>query len=198
METTNDYYNKYALEFFNNTLAVDMKSIRQRFLAYLPDNGRILDAGCGSGRDTKAFLDSGYYVKAFDASPALAQLAEDYIRQSVDVLRFQDLAYDNEFDGIWACASLLHVSRNDLPNVFRDLFRALKPDGLLYSSFKYGTGEVANNGRSFTNMNEDNFTLLLDSVNVFKVMDLWVSEDRRQNRQNEYWFNAILKSKEGS
>lgn len=198
MKKNNGFYQKNAREFFDSTIHVNMQSLRQQFLMYIPVGGSILDAGCGSGRDAKSFLELEYQVTCFDSAPALAKLAEEYLSHPVNVLRFQDMNYVNEFDGIWACASLLHVPQNKLPEIFLKLFRALKQGGVLYASFKYGSGEVENNGRYFTNMNEHDFSNLLMRINVFKTIDIWVSDDRRPDRVNEFWFNALLKSAEDS
>ena len=165
-------------------------------MKHIPENGRLLDAGCGSGRDARIFMNHGFKVSAFDASAALAHLAAEYLRQPVDVLRFQELAYEKEFDGIWSCASLLHVPYSQLPDVFRRLRRALKKDGVLYASFKYGNGEHVRNGRLFTDMNEADLDVLLQQVNGFSEIETWVTEDRRPGRYDEQWLNTLLR-KEG-
>ena len=194
MNNSINYYQAHANQFFENTLNVDMSSIHERFLSLMPKNGKLLDAGCGSGRDTKVFLDRGYQVHAFDAAPTIAQLASEYLSHKVDVLRFQDLSFNKEFDGIWACASLLHVPSAELPDVLQRMFRALKPGGRLYASFKYGNGETERNGRHFTDMDEAGLALLVGKVKGFSIMDTWVSEDFRPGRKNEYWLNTFLKS----
>ncbi len=196
MVQANDYYQKNAQEFFQQTLKVDMELLRSHFLAYVPKGGKILDAGCGSGRDAKAFLDSGCPVKAFDAAPTLAQLAGIYIGQKVEVLSFQDLAFDKEFDGVWACASILHVPLADLPDVFLRMFRSLKPGGVLYSSFKYGNGESDRNGRKFTDMDEAGLAHILEQIKCFDEIETWISSDRRPGRENELWLNTLLRARE--
>jgi trans-aconitate methyltransferase len=77
---------------------------------FMTVNGHILDAGCGSGRDSSYFLDKGFDVSAFDASAELAKLASQLIHRPVTVCQFNEYESDKPFDGIWACASLLHVS----------------------------------------------------------------------------------------
>jgi len=196
MGRANDYYQKNAQEFFQQTLKVDMELLRSRFLAHVPNGGKILDAGCGSGRDAKAFLDSGYHVKAFDAAPTLAGLAESYTGLKVDVLSFQNLAFDKKFDAVWACASILHVPLVDLPDVFLRMFRSLKPGGVLYASFKYGSGESDRNGRKFTDMDEPGLALILEQIKCFDEIETWVSGDRRPGRENERWLNTLLRARE--
>lgn len=188
-----DYYNENAAEYFQSTVNVDMSALRSRFLAHVPDGGHILDAGCGSGRDSLAFLNAGYRVTAFDASPRMATLAGEHIGQHVEVLRFQDITWSNAFDGIWACASLLHVPRQELSEVLQRLTRALKPGGVLYISFKYGDQDRDEAGRHFTNLDETGLALLLDQVPGLHCLEQWISGDQRVDRAHERWLNAILR-----
>ncbi len=111
MTDTTAYYDKHAAAFFAQTAQVDMTALHDRFLSHIQSNGLILDAGCGSGRDAKAFLARGFRVAAFDASPRLAQLAAEHLGQAVAVQTFTDVAERDCYDGIWACASLLHLLR---------------------------------------------------------------------------------------
>jgi len=191
------YYQTHAGEFFEQTVALEMDQLYRMFLEYIPADGKILDAGCGSGRDAKYFLDHGYKVEAFDSSPALAALATAHIAQDVDILRFQDLDCERKYHGIWACASLLHVPTNNMRDVFLRLFRALKAGGVLYASFKYGQGERNQIGRHFTDMNEDALASLLASGDDFREVKTWVSVDLRPGREDEKWLNTIL-LKEGN
>ncbi len=131
-DLNDDYYQQHAEMFFADTVEVDMTPLYRRFLSLLRDQAQILDAGCGSGRDARAFADLGHHVTAFDASPALVALAETQLGQPVQCLRFQDIAWQEQFDGIWACASLLHVPAAELPEVMQRLCKALKPGGVLY------------------------------------------------------------------
>lgn len=187
-----DYYNENAAEYFASTVNVDMHALRERFLTHLPARGHILDAGCGSGRDSLAFLNAGYRVTAFDAAPKMAALAEERIGQSVEVLRFQDVTWSNTFDGIWACASLLHVPRSELPDALQRLERALKPGGILYVSFKYGDGEREAGGRRFTDLDETGLATLLERVSGLRRLEQWITGDQRRGRAHEPWFNALL------
>ncbi len=186
------YYKNNAKAFVESTLQVDMQPIYQRFLPLLQERAGILDAGCGSGRDSRYFIDHGYLVTAFDASAEIASLAEKEIGQTVQVLRLQDIQYENQFDGVWACASLLHISAEELPDVFRRLARALKPNGVIYCSFKYGQGEYENQGRRFTDMDEAGLWVLVDEIEALAIKELWVTVDRRPGREHERWLNGIL------
>ena len=95
-----DYYQQNAQRFFDETVDVDMSAVYQPFLALLKPGARILDAGCGSGRDAKAFSERGYAVDAFDASAELAERAERLIGRPVEVMRFQELTAVEQYDGI--------------------------------------------------------------------------------------------------
>jgi SAM-dependent methyltransferase len=202
--TTDDptlaYYEDQATAFFAETVTVDMAPLYARFLAHLPPGGSILDAGCGcgcgcgcgSGRDARAFQRLGYAVTAFEASPALARLASEHCGLPVEVRRFQDVEWHDRFDGIWACASLLHVPMAELPEVFGRLGRALKFGGVLYASFKYGAGEREHGGRRFTDLDEAGLAGLVEAVPARVVIETWVTEDRREGREGERWLNAVL------
>ena len=150
MPDTIAYYNDNAEAFFSDTAGVDMADLHRRFLQAIPEGGRILDAGCGSGRDSKAFLGLQYRVRAFDASPELARKASDHIGQAVAVQTFEDVSEVACYDGVWACASLLHLTESALPKALGHLWTALKPAGTLYVSFKLGEAERVHNGRHFT------------------------------------------------
>ena len=189
---TTRYYTENALTFFADTVAVAMAPLYARFLPHIPPGGHILDAGCGSGRDTLAFLQKGYRVTAFDASPSLADLAERHTGQPVQVLRFQDLEWDREFDGIWACASLLHVPTADLPDALGRLALALRPRGILYASFKHGRGERTHQGRRFTDLDEAGLQALLGQVPGLTELETWITEDLRPARAAERWLNTLL------
>jgi len=170
-----------------------MAEIRDRFTALLPAHGAVLDAGCGSGRDAKAFAEQGFQVEAFDASLELAALASQHSGLPVKVMRFQELDAVARYDGIWCCASLLHVPRAELPEVFRRLAQALKAGGMLYASFKYGQGEREDNGRAFTDMREGEIAAMLKRIEgaELKVMQEWMSEDRRRERSDR-WVNVLI------
>lgn len=187
-----DYYEENAQAFVADTLDVDLSPLYTRFLVHVAARGQILDAGCGSGRDARWFLSRGYQVEAFDASPNLAALAEAHCGLSVAVLRFQDIDWRARFDGIWACASLLHVPLAELPDVLRRLAVALKPEGVLYASFKYGSGEREQGGRRFTDLDEVGLAELLHAVPALAEMETWTTPDRRAGRESERWLNALV------
>ncbi|WP_193049397.1 class I SAM-dependent methyltransferase [Pseudoalteromonas undina] len=189
---TLNYYNQNAQSFSDSTLHVDMSALYAEFLPLIPKHGHILDAGCGSARDAMYFKQQDFTVSAFDASPELAKLASNYLQQAVEVKTFQQLNCTNKYDGIWCCASLLHVPKSELSRAFLNLQHALKPNGVLYVSFKYGTQERVHNGREFTDLNEAGLTALITQHTEFKIIKQWQSVDQRPGRESEVWLNALL------
>lgn len=191
---TLNFYNQNAQDFHDATIGVDMSSLYCEFLPYIKPNGHILDAGCGSARDAAYFKQQGFSVSAFDASAELAALASQFLQQSVEVNTFQKLNSANQYDGIWCCASLLHVPKEELPAVFINLQNALKPNGVLYVSFKYGTTERVDNGREFTDLNENALSDLIDACPKLSLIKHWKSADQRPDREHEIWLNALIKA----
>lgn len=187
-----DYYDSNAKTFFDATVAVDMTPLHERFLSLLPPNGRVLDAGCGSGRDAKEFAERGFRVDAFDASPELAKLASDYTGLSVEVMSFLEFDRHNFYDGIWACASVLHVAEGLVETALKRLWRGLKPTGVLYLSFKDGVGEREQGGRVFTDATSAQLTSWMQNMDSLVSTDIWQSTDQRPDRQ-ETWVNGIFR-----
>lgn len=187
------YYERHAQDFFQETIGIDMRPLYQRFLPLLPADARILDAGCGAGRDLRAFRDLGYAATGFDASPALVALARGHAGDPVHCLTFQTISWQAAFHGIWACASLLHVPRVALGDSLYRLATALLPGGILYVSFKYGAAEREKDGRTFTDLDEAQLACLLAKNPLLAPLDVWITADRRPNRDHEHWLNALLR-----
>ncbi|MEA1051868.1 class I SAM-dependent methyltransferase [Lamprobacter modestohalophilus] len=187
------HYDTEAAAFFATTVDVDMSPLYAPFLDKLALGAAILDAGCGSGRDALAFRERGFAVTAMEPSPVLAKLAEAHCGLPVVIRRFQDIDWHARFDGIWACASLLHVPMMDLPDVLARLARALRSGGVLYASFKYGRGERERGGRRFTDLDEARLAELLQQVPELELIETWVTADRRPGREDERWLNALLR-----
>lgn len=189
---TIDYYQKNAQKFVEGTVDVDVSELQNKFLKLIPSNAHILDAGCGSGRDTKFFIDQGYKVTSFDASSELVKIASEYSGIAVQCIKFEDIEFKDEFDGIWACASLLHVPKNKITDVFLKLSKSLKKSGILYVSFKYGDKERVDDGRLFNDQNEDSFTSLINNLSDLTIVEMWKTADLRPNREDEYWLNCLV------
>lgn len=186
------YYQRNAQTFFDATVGVDMSSLYAPFLSQVIPGGRVLDAGCGSGRDTKAFNALGYQVEAFDASAEMVRLAAAYTGLPVRQMTFNMLEAEERYDGIWCCASLLHLPQAELPEAMRRLARALKPGGVWYLSFKYGAGEREKEGRHFTDMNEAGLEALVSALPQVSIVEQWTTQDKRPER-DEVWLNALLR-----
>lgn len=189
---TIDYYNRHAAKYAEETVNVDMAALYAAVLSMVKPGGHILDAGCGSGRDASYFKQQGFTVSAFDASAAMAKIASERLQQTVAVRTLEQLDEAETYDGIWCCASLLHVANQTLPDVFTRLQRALKPGAVLYVSFKYGVSERELNGRRFTDMNEEKLKNLVAAVSSLSISKTWVTQDQRPERKHEVWFNALL------
>ncbi len=190
-----DYYNKNADSYYKDTVNLNLDALYQEFTSNLCDGARILDAGCGSGRDTLAFLKMGYQVDAFDASFEMVKLVAKQTGLDVQQKRFKEIENVNHYDGIWCCASLLHVPLLDLPKTMIPLARALKPNGVWYMSFKYGHGEREKDGRHFTDLNEESFKQLVSHLDNVDISKVWITDDVRPKRSDK-WLNAILKKTE--
>ena len=185
-----DYYDQHSDSYFQQTKDINMNHIYRPFLSYLPNKGYLLDAGCGSGRDSLFFKEQGFTIFAMDGSVHLANLASIHLQQHVHHLSFSELSFENTFDAIWACASLLHVPRSELNTLLPKFIDALKPNGIFYLSFKYGTTEWLSEGRWFTDFDEQTFQEFIRSFHEVAILELWVSPD--QTRPHLNWLNIIL------
>lgn len=192
----NNYYNENAKAFFEGTAYVDMSHQHKEFLASIQNSGKILDVGCGSGRDSRLFKSYGYEVVAIDGAVELCKLASKHIGQDVIHMRFQEIDFPELFDGVWACASLLHVPSYELKDVLKRIKDSLKPEGMMYASFKYGDFEGERGGRYFVDLKEDTVTKLFTDVGL-KIEKMWITGDARPGRGDEKWINILAKKSEG-
>ena len=189
---TLDYYNKNASSFAEKTIDVDFHDTQKHFQELLPEQGYILDFGCGSGRDIKYFLSQNFRVDAIDGSEELCRIASDYTGIKVKKMLFQELDEIEKYDGIWACSSILHLTQNELKTVFGKMVKALKRDGIIYTSFKYGDFEGERNGRYFTDFTEEKFEKFVQNIENVKLREEWITSDVRPGRGEEKWLNLIL------
>ena len=192
---TLQYYNDNAQSFAQNTQQVNFHCLQQEFLKYIPIGGSILDFGCGAGRDSRYFLSKGYQVQAVDGAEQLALLAEKYIQQGVLCQSFLDFSETDAYDGVWACASLLHLPWYELRLVLSKLANSLHNDGIFYASFKYGDFAGIRNGRYFTDMTEARWQELMQDFDAWVVQKLWITTDVREGRSDERWLNILCKTR---
>ena len=193
MSDTIGFYDENAEDFFRRSVDADMARGHADFTARLPPGGRILDAGCGSGRDSLAFARLGFGVTPIEASPKLAALAISHTGLPVEVTTFDQIAWRETFDGVWACASLLHVPRGELASAVIRLRDALVSGGILWMSFKYGAQERFANGRHFTDLDEAGAEVLLAEVGGLSAISLTVTGDARPDRSSERWLSVLCR-----
>ena len=193
IDKTINYYNENAETFYQNTVDIDLEPFYEKFLRYIPDKGKILDVGCGSGRDSLYFIKSGYDVTSIDASEEMVKLSSALTGQSTIHLRIEDIDYQNKFNGIWACASLLHIENILTEKVLISLGNALKKNGVLYASYKYGANTSILEGRYYNNFDESSFGAVIGNIEKLDIVNQWTTDDLRPDRENEKWLNVLLK-----
>ena len=186
------YYNHMAEDFTGRTRNIEFSFLQNQFASYVRPGGRILDLGCGSGRDSKAFLDMGYQVTAIDGSRELCRLASAYLGQEVICTTFQDYQPEGRFDGIWACASLLHLSVDEVKKTISKYVAALEDQGVFYVSFKYGTFSGERSGRYFTDMNEELLSEVLADIPALRIDQQFITDSAKPGREDEKWLNVFL------
>jgi len=187
-----NYYDENAKSFFETTVHLDLKDLYEPFLTRLPKFSVIMDLGCGPGRDAAYFKSLGHKVVAIDSSKELAKLANENFGVVVQVRDFKSIDYTEEFDGVWACASLLHVQKKDLPEIFLKVEKALKKSGTVYASFKYGEFDGERNGRHFSDFTEKELKRMLAEFTRLTIRNAWTTIDRRPEKMNEKWLNVLL------
>lgn len=206
-ENTVNFYNDNAQAFIEQTFSLEMQSLYEPFIASLPatpqSQHRILDVGCGSGRDSLHFAQLGLDVTAIDGSAAFIDIAKqsndqrNAYRSNIDWQHctFEEIHQRNwqkQFMGIWACASLLHVPYAELPVLIDNLIDTLVDDGVFYASFKYGNSERLVDKRFFCDMDEDRWQAIKQKLNHDFSDTVWLTEDQRVDK-DEMWFNILIK-----
>lgn len=196
IKNTLDYYDNnietYKAMWLNDFSKNYNFEIPDIFLSYLSNNSHILDLGCGTGRDSKYFIDKGYQVTSIDGSIEMCKVAENLLNREVKQINFLDINYKDEFDGIFACASLLHLSPEDLLTVLKKISTALKQNGILYTCFKYGESTRIDNGRFYNDMTEEKFNNLLKNIEELKLLKTWITE---QYKSDTKFINFVIRKK---
>ena len=192
-----NYYEIHAEAFAASTVNVDVSKLYAEFEIYLKPGCRIMDLGCGSGRDSRYFVEKGYDVVAVDPSLAMCKKTRDLAGVTTYTLKAEELSFEDEYDAVWACASLLHVSRKNQEFVLQKICRALRQDGILYCSWKYGNQERVEDGRSFTDLNDKELNHILLELPDLKLIKSWLTTDVRLNRPEQKWLNVLLRKGEG-
>jgi len=170
------YYNTNAQDFYKRAYDADLSDSYQAFQEHLPEKACILDAGCGFGRDITHFLKQGYNVTAFDASKEMRAMALKETKISILDITFQDMNFRQEFDGVWAQASLLHIPYQETRAVYQRIHKALKPEGIFYASYKYGNAHMPTPERDFWNMDENMIQSYFEGL--FDVITIWTQKDK--------------------
>lgn len=191
---TINYYNQNASSYFKTTINMNMLVAYEKLLKYLNPNDLILDYGCGSGRDTKFFLDKGFRVEAIDGSKELCKLASNYTNIEVKNMKFIDLNYKNYYNAIWASASILHVPFDELLTIIHKMSIAVKENGYIYTCFKDGNGEEIVDGKLYTYFNIDDFTNFVSIYEELEVIESWTSKSSNKE-ENHLWNNFIIRKK---
>lgn len=190
------YYDKNASKYCDQTINTDMSEAYGRFISFLPNEAYILDFGCGSGRDSKYFLSKGYKVTAIDGSSEMCKLASDYIGQEVKCMDFSELSDKSLYDGIWACSSIVHVEKDELPYILRKMVAALKVGGIIYTCFKYGSDFEIKEGKYYNYMTPEEFIgVLKEFVPNAELIDSYSNETYTGTvgKRSSKWINFLVK-----
>ena len=192
---TDQYYTLNVDKFNDDTLHLTSKMQRlyDRFLQLLPTN-LVLDLGCGTGRDSLYFQTQSLIVTSVDQNKAMIIKCIDNGVENPILASFDQFQSDLRYGGVWACASLLHLSKSELPAIFDKIADMMIEQAVFYCSFKYGDFEGIRNGRLFSDMTEHTFEELIDQNGKFEIVEMFVSGDVR-NDNKQRWLNVYLKKK---
>lgn len=190
-----DYYNKYAAKVFEDTVDQNMESITGEFLALLDEGDTILDMGCGSGRDSLTFYELGYDVTPLDASEEMCRLAEVHTGLDVLQMSYEEMEFDGAFDGVWACAALIHIPKEELSGIFARVAKALDEDGIFYLSMRLGDFEGFRGERYFSFYSEKELRSYLEADGFFRVEKEWITRDVRSNHPDTQWINVLARKR---
>lgn len=193
-DKTIEFYEKNSNNYFKSTLSADMSEAYNRFITYVKPDGVIIDLGMGSGRDIKYFMQEGFVVHGIDASEELCRLAIEYTGAIIQCQTIQKWEPQIQYDGVWANASLIHLSIEEVKTFIERLPRILSNTGVLYISIKEGKGEcIDEHGRYFNGVTLGDIEKFIKNVKDYLILDTWISEDTLL-RTNIKWRNIIIGS----
>lgn len=189
---TINYYNENYPEYDTSTNDIKLTEQWNQFLAHVRQKGLILDVGCGTGRDMLHFQHKGFHVEGIEPSSQMARISRERTGALIDEISVENLKYQNRYDGIWACASLLHLPKSSLPNTLRALIRALKKGSPMYISLKQGTGDIRKpDGRYFSSYLPAEITEILNKTRDIYDSKIWITDDAT-SRNNTKWINILI------
>jgi len=192
-DRTIEFYDENADAYANTTAFLDLTPIYAEFRELVP-SGRILDAGCGAGRDTRFFIENGYIVIAFDASIGMVRKCLEYPHAYCIHRSFSEIAFNEEFDGVWACASLLHLPFEDAKAAVAKLSTALKPKGVMFVSVKSGKGNSWLKDRYFQYYDDETIHGLFAHDPRLEISKTWHSNSTGPDGDQEIdWINVFLR-----
>ena len=188
-----DYYNRYAVPYYEETVDASMEEVMKPFVELLSEeseNAEVLDLGCGSGRDTLLLEEYGFYVTPMDGSEEMCKLAEVNTDKEVLQMTYDEMEFDDVFDGIWACASLIHLTEDEMRKVMKKL---VKENGVLYFSVHKGDRDGIYHGRYFHDYNRRELQSLMEEYPELEVVDIWTTQDVRSEKSDKLWLNVLAR-----
>ena len=186
MNSTIQYYNEHAEEYFKETIDINIEDFRKKFISLLPKNAKIIDIGCGSGRDVKAFSEMGYNAIGLDIAENLSATAKQHLNIDIIYENMINWKSSEPFDGMWCCGSLLHLHDDELQSFLQNLKYNLKQDGIIFVSVKEGipTG-INKDGRYFHNYTQNEICDILNKAGL-EIIDIEITKDLLK-RYNFQW-----------
>jgi SAM-dependent methyltransferase len=194
-DETISWYDRNPKKYFRQTAYLDLREIYKEFRKHIPFAGTILDAGCGVGRDTRYFINKGYRVISFDASIEMVNLCRQYSFAYCLHKSFENINYIEEFDGIWASASLHHLSPLKFKDALLRLADATKPGGIIHFSLKTGNGHTIDQGKTtYYHQDKDIDPIMIEKL-MFTLIKKWKTEGKKKSDISN-WENYIFKKPE--